>query len=248
MEKTSKILFISAPGREFVLPYISRELPGMKIITEQDESIVPEAAIMLSGTELYAAESGTLLDESTPVRSEHPLAYAERDFCSRCAENNTGYIIFRCANTIGTGMTGYPRKLAEAVYRGFLFHFPHNEAHISAVHASTVAQVCRLALEAGLATDSGPENVHIFNLTDGVHPSFDDLVEALAYRIDHKRVSTLSTVGQQWLGRILYGKERYRRMTTTLTFSDAKLRGILGTEPVPVTQYMREHNYDDQSL
>ncbi|MDE6463428.1 MAG: hypothetical protein K2L16_02185 [Muribaculaceae bacterium] len=241
-EKEEPEVVIFAPQREFVLPYIERALEGSARCVAHGERSDAALAIMLSGTEIYSADEGEMLGEDSATSADSEMAKAEETFLYANSGRRT--VILRCANTVGTGMGGYMRSLAETIYRGVLFHFPDNTARLSVVHAAAVAEVCRAIVESPEKLGDGK----VFNLTDGEHPFFHDLVEALAFRMSNKRVSTLSTVGQKWLGRMLYGKRRYRRMTSTLTFDDSKLRGLIDVPAVSVTEYLRTHNYDENSL
>lgn len=249
MEKRPSTLLLYAPEREFVVPYLRRELPDVAFIGLDDllsEQVKPDAAVMLSGAEIYDICEGSELTEQTAIRSEHPLALAENLFIERCAGLGINPVILRCANTIGTGMTGWPRNLAEAIYRNLFFHFPDNQAQVSAVHATTIALAVRLLLG---NDDKFLQSEHlVFNITDGVNPTVHDLAEALAFRMNQKRISTLSTWGQRLLAKLFYGKERYHRLTTTLTFSDKRLRELIPLSTESVTEYLRTHDYNEDSL
>lgn len=238
-------LYLYAPGRAFVAPYICRELPAWAVTVAGDGEPAPagaDFAVMLSGTEVYAAAEGELLDESTPIASDSPLAAAEARFAAACEAAGVRHAILRCANTVGTGMQGFVQSLARSIYRGTFLHFAGNDARLSAVHAVDVAAAVRCLAEAPGAPDSP------LNITDGADPSLTDLADALAARMNGKHISTLSTGFQKWLGRILYGRELYRRYTTTLTFDGSALRRLTGLPPVTVTRYLRTHNYDESSL
>lgn len=252
MEKDPSTLLFFAPGREFVEPYVCRELSGWRIVALDADSLstaalpAAEAAVMLSGTEVYDVPDGGAdnFDESAPTTSGSPLLNMERDFVNACVGAGLRPVILRCANTVGTGMTGLPMRLARWIYRGLFFHFPGNEARISAVHACDVA-AC-VAAAANLPKDDA--NPLILNLTDGENPTIHDFCEALAYRLSQKRISSLSTRPQQWVAAVIYGKKRMKLLTTTVTFNSQAARNILKTEPVKVTEYLKSHIYDNSSL
>lgn len=235
------ILMLSAPGREFVVPYIEAALPGVVVTgTDTDRA---DVAVMLSGTEIYALPEGAdLAGIDSEVDGRLPLARAEVAFRDACRRIGVAPLIFRCANTVGTGMKGYPRQLAESIARGMFFHFPGNDARISAVHASDVA-----ALVAAVARGEAVPAREVYILTDGENPTLHDFADAIAYRLNDKRISNLSTWGQKLAGRIFYGS-LYRRYTTTLTFDGSDAVRELGFRPTPVVKYMREHVYDENSL
>lgn len=241
-------LLLYAPQREFVTPYIERALPDMRVLPI-DVATPPataggcDFAVMLSGTEIYDADEGDDLDETTPIRSSSSLAREEAAFLSLSKAAGLRHIVLRCANTVGTGMTMYMRSLAESIYRATFFHFAGNEARLSVIHTADIAAVVKvLADDTRAAADDA-----ILNIA-GCNPTLHDLADALAWRMNQKHISTLSTAGQKWLGRLLYGRRKYRRYTTTLTFSDRRLRELTGTPAIDVVQYLHTHIYDEESL
>lgn len=234
-------LMLSAPGREFVVPYIEAAHPGVRIAGIGAERA--DVAIMLSGTEIYAMPDGAdLAGIDAAVDGRLPLARAEVDYVAACRRLGLRPLILRCANTVGTGMTGYPRRLAESIAKGFFFHFPDNDARISAVHAADVA-----SLVADIVEGRAVPQRDIYIVTDGDNPTLHDFADALAYRMNDKRISNLSTWGQRMAGRIFYGTA-YRRYTTTETYDGGAAFRELGFTPTPVVRYLREHVYDENSL
>ena len=220
---------IHAPGGDFMLPYINRAIAGIADDIDAD--------VMISSTGIYIPGEGWL-DEDCPTDTSSPWVALEDEFRNSTAGRKA--FILRCAPVIGTGMNGSLRRLAEEIYRGFFFHFPGNEARLSIVHACDVGRAVAFLV----AGDAQPG---VYNLTDGVDHTLHDIAEAIAFRMGNKRISNLSTKPQQMIGRWLYGKERYRRYTTTSLFSSVKLRS-LGFEPRDTCHYMKTHVYDENSL
>lgn len=226
------------------MPYVEREFGKVELVALGGSERVSPIAFMLSDTDVYDAEEGENLSEDTPLRAGHRLAVAEEAFCSECTRRGLTPVVLRCANVVGTNMTGWPRQLAESIWSGSFFHFGNNTARISSVHASTVATVVR-KLSENLQTDGKPL---FLNVTDGADPSVHDFAEALVVRMSNKRISTLSTWGQIWIGKLMCGRKRYKKLTTTLTFSRARLCALIDPQNLPVVEYMRTHIYDENSL
>lgn len=251
MADKKSTLIVFAPGREFVLPYIEAALPAWNILhmsAEQLQSSAEsqaDAAIMLSGTEIYdVPDCGCdKIDESGPIDTSCALAGAEKSFASFCQSAGLAPVVLRCANTVGTGMNGLPMDLARWIHRGWLMHFPGNDTRLSVVHACDIAACVRALAEKGLC--SGPLTL---NATDCNDPTFHDLCEALAQRLAGKRIYTLSTGPQQWFARLIYGKRRMHTMSTTVTFDGSTLRRLVDVKPVSVTEYLTTHIYDESSL
>lgn len=235
------VLLFHAPGREFVRPYVERMLSGWKVAGLEDAGHA-DAAVMLSGCEVYAATEGEGLDESTPADGRLPLARQEVEFRQKAANATDKYLILRCANTIGTGMGGYGMKMARRIASGYFLHFPGNEARVSLIHAQAIAECTAALLEKMNFAPGG-----VYNLTDGREHKVSDLADALARRINDKKIPTLSTRPQQWLGKLLL-RSLWRDYSRTITFSSGKAAGELGLRPFDTLEYMRTHIYDENSL
>jgi len=191
-------LRIDAPGREFVLPYIVRELSGYDVVSdgEADQCV----AIREPGTLDCAAEVPVIV----------------------------------CTNIVGTGMTGFPMELARRIANGTYYHIADNEARLSTVHAVDVARAVALVI--------GKPGVYV--LTDGENPTYTDFAEALAWRIKQKRILTLKRSWARWL---MSSKLR-RKITSDCVIDGSAFMEQFGFKPSRVTEYLRTHVYDDESL
>lgn len=150
------------------------------------------------------------------------------------ADVPTGATVLVCPNVVGTGMNGLPMQLAEAVANGRFFHIIGNEARLSTIHASDVAKAVRASLG-----DGGR-----YFVSDGTDPAFDDFADALASRLNDKRILTL----KPWQARWLMSK-RLRTLTTTDATIDCSIfPSKFDFTPTPVTDYLRTHVYDENSL
>ena len=218
-----------APGSEFLEPYIKRAMARVET----------DLAVMVASTDIYEPDPDGILDEEAPLRKESPWITLENDFLAAHPHG----IVLRCAPIVGTGMTGHMAQLAKEIYRSMFFHFPGNEARKSVVHASDIAKVVALLA----VCDRSALKQHVFNLTDDEDPMIHDIAEALAYRMDNKRISNISTKPQQIFARWFYGK-RYTYYTTTERFNGNAIRAALDFTPTPVCYYLRNHVYDESSL
>lgn len=211
---------------EFMRPYVKAAVSGV------DGGA--DTAVMLSSCEIY--------DAAGAVDTSSAWYGKEQEFIRQNA--GRPHVILRAAPIVGTGMHGFVRSLAEDIWRGTFFHFPGNESRLSVVHAVDVAA----ALVALSALHFASPATTIYDMTDGVNPTLHDLAEALAFRMDNKRISNLSTGPQQWFGRMAYGKKKYASYTTDRIFDGSRLREAINVPPVDVCQYLRTHTYDECSL
>lgn len=228
-----KIVFY-APEADFLLPYVRHAMPGVAIASPGEEAPV---AVMISSTDIYDAGADDFINEDTPILTSSPWAAREADFRRQYPHG----IILRCAPIVGTGMTGEMRRLTEEIYRGRFFHFPENEARKSVVHASDVAAAVALVAEKGTPV------AKVYNLADGTDPLLHDIAEAIAYRLDNKRISNVSTGPQKWFMRRFYAK-RYSYYTSSRRVSAKLFEAEFNFKFNPVCEYLRTHIYDENSL
>ncbi len=198
MNKPLPRLCVVAPGREFVLPYIKRELNDYEIVTDGDADFV-----------VHITEPG----DATP---------------------KDGAAVLACANIVGTGMTGFPMEVARRIAAGSYYHIAGNEARLSTLHAVDLARAVALVI--------GKPGVYFVN--DGCNPTYAEFAEALAWRIKQKRILTLKPSWARWL---MNGRLR-RAITDDTTFDGSAFASDFNFKPNSVTEYLRTHVYDDESL
>ncbi|MDE6086038.1 MAG: hypothetical protein K2G40_06525, partial [Muribaculaceae bacterium] len=95
----------------------------------------------------------------------------------------------------------------------------------------------------------------VWNITDGTDPLRRDLVEALAWRLRHKRVYSISPKHARILARIGnllpftgFSMASLQAQLSTLTFDGSSFCRLTGFSPVSVTNYLQTHDYNDSSL
>lgn len=158
----------------------------------------------------------------------------DTSFDDYCRERRLAVTVLQCPNIVGTGMTGLPRRIAAGIYKGTYVHIAGNEARVSVVHATDVARA--VAMAAGTAG--------AFNLTDLTDPTVHDLAEALSWRLGQKRIFTIAP---RW-ARLWLGKPLYTQLTTSRTIPETFSHAFPDFTPVSVTEYLKTHVYDEQSL
>ena len=153
-------LLLLTPGLDFIQPYIEAKLSDVYEITTAPGGIV-----------------------------NHTLAVARADEAGRLDQKVINTLLITSDTVIGTGMNGLGRTLAEGIAGGRVYHIKGNEAQVSAIHATALAQAARMAVTAGGGT---------FTIADSP-VSFDTLIEALATRIDGRRIYTIGPKWSRWL-------------------------------------------------
>lgn len=155
-------------------------------------------------------------------------------FDAFCSERQLPVVVIRCPYIVGTGMKGLTRKMAEGIYKGTFVHISGNDTRISVVHATDVARAASIA--------SGIQGS--YTLTDGTDPTVHDLADALAYRMGDKR---LFTIAPRW-ARLWYGRRYFTTLTTSHTVQDTFRAVFPDFTPASVIEYLKTHDYDEQSL
>lgn len=224
-------LYLFTPGRDFVRPYFERNMTGYTISDNPDGA---DCAVMISTTGVYDVTEGLCFNEFTPLLETSLEVAEEKLFQNHCSERGLNPVILRCADIVGTGMTGYPRELANKIYRGTYLNISGNTAVRSFVHAVSLPDAANLAL-------ARPD---IYNVTDRSDTPLNDFADALAWRISQKRIFSL---GSKWF-KFIFGKSNYERQTRSLTFSCEKIASVGEFKPVGVVEYLKNHVYDESSL
>lgn len=223
--------YLFTPSSPFVRPYFERLMPDYRLTDEPAEAI---SAVMISSTDIYDVESGDNFNELTPIKQDSEWAEAERTFSETCAAAGLQPTILRCAPIVCTGMTGWPREMAEKIYRGTYLGISGNEARRSVVHAVSLPDAAFGVLNSG----------ETFNVTDTIDPTVPMLADAFAWRIAQKRIFSLKP---KWY-RLIFGKKKLDVASHTLTFSCEKLRSRSDFNPVSTVDYLKTHVYDENSL
>lgn len=229
-EDTRPILFLYTPQADYVRPYFKRMMDEYHIADTPDNA---NYAVMISSTDVYAVSEGENFNELTEVKDCQTLE-DEKHFTGLCHGAHIPPTILRCAPIVCTGMQGWPRTLAEKIYRGTFIALKDNDARRSVVHAVSLPDAARAVL--------GRDEV--FNVTDCQDPTVNELAEALAWRMSQKRIFLLKAK----LLRFLIGKKGVQEAGRSLTFSCEKLRSSGNYNPVAVTEYLKTHVYDEKSL
>lgn len=138
---------------------------------------------------------------------------------------------------VATGMQGTVRALAEDVARGNFFKIRDYEyPAIHVVHATDIARAVATIVRDGL---SGQWSLH-----DGARPSLDALADALAQRMNGKRLFALP---KTW-ARLLGVGRKWRNFSDSFTPTLPDFSAATGLTPTNVCHYLKSHIYDENSL
>lgn len=246
---------IHAAGKAHSIPQNKEEEESFFKINQQGtlnllkalENHPPKQFIHLSTVAVYGRDVGELLTEDTVANPKGPYAeskwLAEQAVQSWCEERGVANLILRLPLVIGEDAPGNWGAISKAIAKGRYVRIKGNKARKSAVLASDVAQ--------SIVNWVGQSGV--FNLSDGQHPYFHELEDALAERYE-KPLRFQLPLSWLSLGAKVGGllkkmnipfpldEARLHKMTTTLTFSDQKAREELNWQPTPVLEYLRSYD------
>src|SRR5690606_11372008 len=113
-----------------------------------------------------------------------------------------------------------------------------SDARKSMVWGEDIAKVVSPLIEKG----------GVYNLTDGYHPSFNELEIAIASALDKRKPASvpywiaqaLAITGDILGRRFPINSDKMKKITSTLTFDDSKARNELGWNPMHVLSKIDE--------
>lgn len=195
---------------------------------------LPQQFIFISTVAVYGLEEGENIDESTPLNGKSPYALSKimaEELVRKWGEKyNVNTLILRLPLIAGSNPPGNLGSMIKAIKKGYYFRIGDGESRKSMVLASDLASFVASCNEI-----SG-----IYNLTDGVHPTIRELDTAIASRLNktikqipEPIVRTAAKIGDL-LPIIPISTARYKKLTSSLTFSDEKARREIGWKSRPV--------------
>jgi GlcNAc-P-P-Und epimerase len=197
--------------------------------------------ILISTVSVYGKETGQDITEDTPLNGKTPYALskikAENYLQSWAEENGINTIILRLPLILGPNPPGNLGKMIEAIAKRRFFLIGKGEARKSIICADDLTPLILKNID----------KTGIYNLTDGIHPSFANIVSTISEGGNYKRVVSLPL----WFANIIahiskilpslpFNRGTLNKMTLDLTFQDKKARSELGWSPTPALTKLKE--------
>jgi nucleoside-diphosphate-sugar epimerase len=198
--------------------------------------VLPERFVFISSVAVYGKSTGFNISENQQLLANDPYGLskieAEKVILAWCNKHNVICTILRLPLVVGDDPPGSLREMIKGISEGYYFNIGFGKARKSMVLAEDVAAFILKASEIG----------GIYNLTDGYHPSFNELSKYIAEKFGKERLPNLPL----WLARLFaltgdiigkkspFNSRKLKQLTSTLTFDDSKARTTFGWNPTPV--------------
>lgn len=210
---------------------------------EESQSL-PKAFIFISSVAVYGRESGVNISEDAPLLAKDPYGLskiqAEKLVLDWCKRNNIICTILRLPLLAGANPPGNLGEMIKGIKKGYYFNIAGVRAQKSMVLASDVAQCILKVSEIG----------GIYNLTDGYHPTFNELSHTISLQLGRKFIPNMpldfakifAKIGDLVGEKIPINSNKLSKILAHLTFNDNKARKAFGWNPTPVLEGLNIFN------
>lgn len=242
-------LVVHVAGKAHVVPKTEAEkqefydvnLTGTQNLLNALEK-TPKYFVFISTVSVYGLDFGADISEDAPLNAVEPYGkskvQAEKLVTNWGKEKNTITTILRLPLLFGINPPGNLKSMINAIRKKYYFNIGKGDIRKSMVFASDVAAFIPKITKIG----------GIYNLTDGVHPSFKELSDRIAafyqlkkpMAIPYPIVWCMAIAGEviQTITRkkMPINKRQFTKMTKPLTFNDKKAR-TLGWNPKSIIEH-----------
>ncbi len=196
----------------------------------------PKQFVFISSVSVYGLNIGSCLTENMPLTASDPYGKskieAEEIVLKWCIENNVICTILRLPLLVGQNPPGNLGMMVKAIKKGYYFNISGGESRKSMVLASDVSKFVLKASSVG----------GIYNLTDGHHPSFNELSRFIGVQLGKIAIpsmpmffaSRLAFFGDIIGPKFPINSDKLNKIISTLTFDDSRARNAFGWAPTPV--------------
>lgn len=197
---------------------------------------IPKKFVYISSVSVYGVTSGKNMNEDTPLLATDPYGLskikAEKAVIDWGIENRVVCTILRLPLLIGENPKGNLNSMIISITKGYYFNVGTGSARKSMVLAKDVARAIPIVAEIG----------GVYNLTDGYHPSFSELANKIAQKLNKSIPGNLHPFLCKiagWIGDIIGDKfpintAKLIKINSNLTFDDSKAKSTFQWHPSPV--------------
>jgi nucleoside-diphosphate-sugar epimerase len=246
-------LVVHAAGKAHSVPKTEEEKKQFKdvnvtgtlnLLQGFEKTRIPEQFVFISSVSVYGQELGRGINEEHQLEAKDPYGLskieAEVLVSDWCKEHDVVCTILRLPLLVGENPPGNLGAMIKAIEKGYYFNIAGGKARKSMVLAEDVtAFIPKVAAVGG-----------IYNLTDGVHPDFNELSTAISKQKKKKTplnlplfiTKLMGYVGDIFGDKVPISSSKIKKITTDLTFDDSKARELLGWNPQSVLEYLKNNS------
>jgi nucleoside-diphosphate-sugar epimerase len=200
---------------------------------------VPKQFVFISSVAVYGLNEGNKINENSPLLAIDPYGLskiqAERVVIDWCYKNNVVCTILRLPLLVGKNPPGNLGAMIKAIHKGYYFNIGGGKAIKSMVLAEDVVRFIPIIASVG----------GIYNLTDGEHPNFMYISNAIAKKKMYNLPLLIAKI-MGYLGDCIGEKApinslKIKKITTNLAFDDSKARR-LGWKSQSVLEYLKNND------
>jgi nucleoside-diphosphate-sugar epimerase len=205
-----------------------------------EQSSIPKYFVFISSVSVYGLLEGSNITENYPLNAIDPYGlskiHSEELIINWCNNHNVKCTILRLPIIVGINPPGNLGAMIKAINKGYYFNIDRGINQKSMVLAVDIAKYIIKAAYVG----------GIYNLTDGIHPSFSLLSSVISDQLGKSKPKNIPFFFAKILARFgdLFGNIfpinslKLHKITSTLTFDDTKARNAFGWNPGFVLHYI----------
>lgn len=213
-------------------------LGTINLLKSLESTSLPKYFVFISSVSVYGLSEGIGIIENYPLNATDPYGLskieAEKIIQNWCSQRNIICTILRLPLIVGENPPGNLGLMFDGIKKGYYFNIGGGNAQKSMVLASDIGKFILKVAEVG----------GIYNLTDGYHPTFNELSKIISLQLGKKFVPNLPLILAIFLANLgdLLGDKfplnsnKLSKMILPLTFDDSKARRAFGWNPDQVLE------------
>lgn len=212
----------------------------MNLLEGLSKITIPKYFVYISSVSVYGLTEGKNINENHFLNANDAYGQskiqAEKQVINWCKKNNVICTILRLPLIVGQNPPGNLKSMICGIRKGYYFNIAGGNAKKSMVLASDIAKfILKAAVVGGT-----------YNLTDGIHPTFNDLSKSISQSLDKSFVpnmplliaNVLAKIGDKLGNTFPLNSQKLYKIHSTLTFDDSKARKSFGWDPNPVLEWL----------